>query len=49
MPASDEHLRDLARLRRLRDRIDWAAVVRGEAGDQTGQESRSAGHEPQLG
>jgi hypothetical protein len=24
------------------------AVVRGETGDQTDQESRSAGHEPQL-
>src|SRR6266540_5024001 len=90
-PAAAQHLRDLARLRRVRDRIDREyaqpldvealargahmsaghlqhslhrtgryaaqhlpaprgardggdAVVRGETGDQTGQESRSAGH-----
>jgi hypothetical protein len=41
-PASAQQLRDLARLRRVRDRID---VVRGETGDQTDQESRSAGHQ----
>jgi hypothetical protein len=33
----------LARLRRIRDRIDREAVLRGETGDQTDQESRSAG------
>jgi hypothetical protein len=81
-----EHLRDLARLRRVRDRIDREyarpldvealargahihragrrpaqrlsarrgardrgdPVVRREAGDQTDQESRSAGAEPRL-
>jgi hypothetical protein len=57
----DRHrLRDLAWLRRVRDRIDreyaqrlpapggggdgGAAAVCGQAGDQTGQESRSADH-----
>jgi len=61
------HLRDLARLRRVRDRIDREyaqpldvealargahhggdAVVRRETGDQTDQESRSAGHRGHL-
>jgi hypothetical protein len=79
-PAAAQHLRDLARLRRVRDRIDREyaqpldvealargahmsaghlsrqfrrayggdAVVCGKTGDQTGQESRSEGTEPQV-
>jgi hypothetical protein len=51
-PAGAQHLRALARLRHVRDRIDrdhtalaaGDAVVRSETGDETGQESRSAGH-----
>jgi hypothetical protein len=43
-PAVAPHLRDPARLRR--DRGD--AAVRGEAGDETDQASRSAVTEPEL-
>ena len=56
-PTAAQHLRDLARLRRVRDRIhrEYAqppdievAVVHGETGEQTDQESRSEGTEPQV-
>lgn len=71
-----QHLRDLALLRRVRDRMDREytqpldvealargvnmsaghlsrqfknALLRGESGDETGQESRSADYELSLG
>ena len=76
-PRDAQHLRDLALLRRVRDRMDReytqpldvealasgvdmsaghlsrqfraAYGERGEAGHETGQESRSAGPKPSLG